>query len=326
MTARRVRGFAGVPCRVLRVSFTGASTFEINVPAPLRASPLGGDRGRQEAGSASRPSAPRRCTSCAPSAAFVVVGQDTDGTVTPIDLGMERHRLDAQARLRRQAGLREHQNSTAGAQTAGRPADEAVGLRHPARLAPCRGTLHREADQDHRLGLLELLVRDAEGFDRSGVDRRRSRPGSAKLTARNINGDVEESSWPRAAFSTGIWIPCTCLTKPPSSRSRVLDLGKDTREAHRPPRVDRRDGNPQLPACPTPATREMAGVVLGLEIPVLANRFTSQGEVTVFWLGPDEWLLQVPRAGIAEAAERLRRPLPAASRQFWRDGPTSPSP
>jgi len=77
----------GVPCRVFRVSFTGEVTYEINVPARYglwlwrlileRGKDLGitpyGTEGmhllRAEKG-------------------FIIAGQDTDGTVTPIDLGM----------------------------------------------------------------------------------------------------------------------------------------------------------------------------------------------------------------------------------------------
>jgi sarcosine oxidase subunit alpha len=79
---------AGVPARVARVSFTGELSFEVMVPAwyglhvwdaataagePLGITPYGTEAMhvlRAEKG-------------------FVIVGQDTDGTVTPLDLGME---------------------------------------------------------------------------------------------------------------------------------------------------------------------------------------------------------------------------------------------
>jgi sarcosine oxidase, subunit alpha len=79
---------AGVPARVARVSFTGELSFEVMVPgwfglhvwdtvmsagAPLGITPYGTETMhvlRAEKG-------------------FVIVGQDTDGTVTPYDLGME---------------------------------------------------------------------------------------------------------------------------------------------------------------------------------------------------------------------------------------------
>ncbi len=79
---------AGFPARVFRVSFTGETSFEINVPAghglalwtalmdagePYGITPFGTETMhvlRAEKG-------------------FIIAGQETDGTVTPIDLGME---------------------------------------------------------------------------------------------------------------------------------------------------------------------------------------------------------------------------------------------
>ncbi len=79
---------AGLPARVFRVSFTGETSFEINVPAgfglalwtalmnagePFGITPFGTETMhvlRAEKG-------------------FIIAGQETDGTVTPIDLGMD---------------------------------------------------------------------------------------------------------------------------------------------------------------------------------------------------------------------------------------------
>ncbi|MDP6708556.1 MAG: sarcosine oxidase subunit alpha family protein [Alphaproteobacteria bacterium] len=79
---------AGIPARVFRISFTGELSYEINVPAayglalweavmragqPYAATPFGTEAMhvlRAEVG-------------------FIIVGQETDGTVTPMDLGLE---------------------------------------------------------------------------------------------------------------------------------------------------------------------------------------------------------------------------------------------
>jgi sarcosine oxidase subunit alpha len=79
---------AGLPVRVFRISFTGELSFEINVPrrygralwealmaagAPFDITPYGTEAMhvlRAERG-------------------FIIVGQDTDGSVTPVDLGMD---------------------------------------------------------------------------------------------------------------------------------------------------------------------------------------------------------------------------------------------
>ncbi|MBI4184107.1 MAG: sarcosine oxidase subunit alpha family protein [Proteobacteria bacterium] len=87
MTLREAE-VAGIPARVFRISFTGELSFEVNVPAwhglalweavmragePFGITPYGTEAMhvlRAEKG-------------------FIIVGQETDGTVTPLDLGMD---------------------------------------------------------------------------------------------------------------------------------------------------------------------------------------------------------------------------------------------
>lgn len=38
-----------------------------------------------------------------------------------------------------------------------------------------------------------------------------------------------------------------------------------------------------------PKSQAAAAKILGLDIPLQPNTFTTNGETTVFWLGPDEW-------------------------------------
>ena len=86
MSAREGR-ICGVPTRLFRVSFTGEAGFEINVPADFgrsvweavwdRAEPLGACAYGTEAMHILRAEK-----------GFIIVGQDTDGTVTPQDAGL----------------------------------------------------------------------------------------------------------------------------------------------------------------------------------------------------------------------------------------------
>jgi sarcosine oxidase subunit alpha len=86
-----VRGgtVAGVPARVLRVSFSGELAYEIYVPA---------DHGRPVWEALMQNGAPHGITPYGTEAmhvlraekGYIIVGQDTDGSATPIDLGMER--------------------------------------------------------------------------------------------------------------------------------------------------------------------------------------------------------------------------------------------
>jgi sarcosine oxidase subunit alpha len=85
----RIGTVAGVPARVLRVSFSGELAYEIYVPA---------DHGRAVWEALMQAGAPHGITPYGTETmhvlraekGYIIVGQDTDGSVTPIDLGMER--------------------------------------------------------------------------------------------------------------------------------------------------------------------------------------------------------------------------------------------
>lgn len=85
----REGGFAGVPCRIFRISFIGGPGFEVSVPA---------DYGRyaweqvMEQGERYRicPYGTEAMHVLRAEKGFIVVGHETDGSVTPHDLGMER--------------------------------------------------------------------------------------------------------------------------------------------------------------------------------------------------------------------------------------------
>jgi sarcosine oxidase subunit alpha len=89
MTVRTGR-VAGMPARVFRVSFTGEDVaFEINVPARHGAALW---RAAMAAGAAHgiTPYGTEAMHVLRAEAGFVIVGQETDGTVTPDDLGLGR--------------------------------------------------------------------------------------------------------------------------------------------------------------------------------------------------------------------------------------------
>ena len=93
---------AGDPARVARVSFTGELAYEINVPAWHG---LGMWEAVMAAGDALgiTPYGTESMHVLRAEKGYVIVGQDTDGTVTPQDLGMDVDRREDEARLPRQA-------------------------------------------------------------------------------------------------------------------------------------------------------------------------------------------------------------------------------
>ena len=78
---------AGVPCRIFRISFTGELSFEINVPADYGRYAWDSIVGREEEFSIT-PYGTETMHVLRAEKGFIVVGQETDGSVTPVDLGM----------------------------------------------------------------------------------------------------------------------------------------------------------------------------------------------------------------------------------------------
>jgi sarcosine oxidase subunit alpha len=86
--AWRTGRIAGVEGRIFRISFTGELAFEVNVPA---------DRGAEVLAAILAESEPQGVTLYGTETmhvlraekGFIIVGQETDGTTTPIDLGMD---------------------------------------------------------------------------------------------------------------------------------------------------------------------------------------------------------------------------------------------
>ena len=88
MTWREAR-VADIPARIFRVSFTGELSYEINVPASYgmdlwNACMVAGEK------FGLTPFGTEALHVLRAEKGYIAVGQDTDGTVTPVDLGMER--------------------------------------------------------------------------------------------------------------------------------------------------------------------------------------------------------------------------------------------
>ena len=170
--------FMGLPCRLFRVSFTGELGYEINVPAdygravwdalreegrPLGIEPYGTETMhvlRAEKG-------------------YIIVGQETDGTVTPADAGMAWAVSKKKADFVGKRGLERPDLSAKGRK-------QLVGLRtlNPADR-PGGGCPDRRrsagtgADDDDRPRHLVLSFGDARPFDRPGTGQGRPRADGA---------------------------------------------------------------------------------------------------------------------------------------------------
>jgi sarcosine oxidase subunit alpha len=85
--AVRTGHIMGVPCRLFRVSFTGEIGYEINVPADYATSAWEAIFARGQAFGIA-PYGTEAMHVLRAERGFVIVGQETDGTVTPDDLGL----------------------------------------------------------------------------------------------------------------------------------------------------------------------------------------------------------------------------------------------
>jgi len=79
---------SGLPARLFRISFTGEQSYEINVPARYGAA-LWSTLMKAGAPFGLTPYGTEAMHVLRAEKGFIIVGQETDGTVTPLDLGMD---------------------------------------------------------------------------------------------------------------------------------------------------------------------------------------------------------------------------------------------
>ena len=88
MSVREGR-ICGVPARLFRVSFTGELGYEINVPADYGACRLGSGATPPARAHGITPYGTEAMHVLRAEKGYIIVGQETDGTVTPADLGLD---------------------------------------------------------------------------------------------------------------------------------------------------------------------------------------------------------------------------------------------
>ena len=169
--------FEGIPCRLFRASFTGEVGCEINVPWGEGAA-LWEKLCERGAAFGFTVYGTETMHVLRAERGFIIVGQETDGTVTPHDLGLESMIGAGEARLRRQAFSCAPGSARGEPQAARRPADRRSGPRargrRPARRRPARAHTDDRARPRH----VELRQRELRALDRHGAGRRR--PGTPR--------------------------------------------------------------------------------------------------------------------------------------------------
>ena len=191
MSVREGR-FAGVPTRLFRVSFTGELGFEINLPADFARSAwdllcaTGATRYGTETMHILRAEK-----------GFVVVGQETDGTVIPDDLGLSRTIARNKPDFVGKRSLARPDMGSERSQATGWAAD-----RDPGRCAGRRRATDRHRDGFTRPCHLRLSQRDLGPIHCAGAARRRPIPDRNEIA-----GPAGDGSWRSPSPSQSFMIP-----------------------------------------------------------------------------------------------------------------------
>ena len=314
MTVRQCR-VAGVPARLFRVSFTGEIGFEVNVPAsharavwdavlaagePHGITPYGTEAMhvlRAEMG-------------------FIIVGQETDGTVIPADLGLDgmvsRTKRDfvGKRSLSRPDMLRADRKQLVGLVT-GDPAtvldegdqvlaaqDATVSLGHVT-----------SAYASEALGRGIALALIAGG--RGRVGQRLYVGGTEVVVTRPAFVESRAAgSFTQAAGSTAGLRPLSSAATTPALPRALTAASRacpDVSLAALAPTV-------RLSVRATTAAATAIGVSIGVMLGTVPCRAMVARDRAALWLGPDEWLILAPDGenALAAQAAKAAEPSPAS--------------
>ena len=339
--AARAGVLAGVPARVFRVSFSGELAFEINVESD--SAPALWER-LMAAGAQDdiTPYGTETMHVLRAEKGFVIVGQDTDGSVSPLDLGLQwllaadkdylgkrsLARPDARRADRKQwVGLLSEDGRTTspeGAQLVDFPSSRR-GPETPR--GHITSSYHSAClDRPIALGLLSA------GRARHGDAVQAARRDGSRVKLRVVSPvfyDPKGERQKAAAEPAGAAAPADIAPPafaPPRKRHALEGFLKDPEgELLALPglRLEAQPFRGYLNLRGDPGAApflQAVRVASGLSLPLAPNTFTqrspeagaeetAQDELAVFWLGPDEWLLAVAPGGEQALAARLGEAL-----------------
>jgi sarcosine oxidase subunit alpha len=307
---------ADIPIRLFRAGFTGETGFEVNLPPDAaqrvwdtllqqNATPYGTDAMhvlRAEKG-------------------FIVIGQETDGAVTPDDLGLgwTISRTKGDFIGKRSLALPQLSRADRPQLVGLLPDDAAVMLEEGAQVT--------EAGQGPSLGHVTSAYHSAalgRGFALALVAGGRSRIGArlcVPMPGRTINVAVTQPAFlpaaedrPRIPESPGPVSPLPLLP-PVEPSAPVRRAAASVRMAVLAPVT-------LLSVRAGTAAATAIGLAVGVLLPTVPSRSVMARERAALWLGPDEWLIRAPDTaiGLAAAASKAAGGHPASvvdvSQQF----------
>lgn len=290
---------AGIPGRIFRISFTGESSYELNVPAQHGLAmwqallAAGGDHGLTPFGT-------ETMHVLRAEKGFIIVGQETDATVTPHDLGLGRMvskvkpDFVGKRSFTRPDTSRDDRKQLVGLLPVDPNAVPVEGAQLTAdgrTEAPVPMIGHvTSAYWSETLGRSIALALMQGGAGRHG-----------ETVYAHAGAGAPWPAWSRRPCSTirpGRGCMPELITPSPSERSgalahRIASVSSLPEELDdlvlaelTPPGMVALRGNPS-----DERFVRAAGSVLACVLPLSANTVTSARDVTVLWLRPDEWLV-----------------------------------
>ena len=252
---------------------------------------------------------------------YIIVGQDTDGTVTPDDAGLDWAVGKKKTDFVGIRGLTRPDLVAAGPQAARRPEDEGSEDRAGGGRADRRRPEPADPDEDDRPCHVELLVGKLRPLDRAGAGRRRARPHGR---------DAVRADAVRRDRGRGLRAWCSSTRRGTASMAKAAQS-----ERHTVRGAERRPGS----TVPTQGTaRAGRRAAAGRNASRCARRTASVAALSegaradacrqsrrprprrpaarALWLGPDEWLV-IDEAGNDPLADlRRRRSAALGGRHF----------
>ena len=177
----------GVTARVFRISFTGEQSFEVNVPASY-------GRGLWSALMAAgkkygvTPYGTEAMHVLRAEKGFIIVGQETDGSINPLDLGMDGLVSKTKDFVGKRSLYRADMAKPDRKQLVGIFTDDPEGRAARGR-APGRGAAAEAADADAGAHHVELLEPEPEPLDRHGA-------GEGRTCAPGPEAALAAAGWP----------------------------------------------------------------------------------------------------------------------------------
>jgi sarcosine oxidase subunit alpha len=289
--------FGDIPIRLFRAGFTGETGFEINLPPDSAQQVWDTLRQRDVV-----PYGTDAMHVLRAEKGFIHIGQETDGTVTPEDLGLARAigRDKGDFVGKRSLSLPELRRSDRKQLVGLLPAEAGVVLEEGAQVT--------EAGQGPSLGHVTSSYHSAtlgRGFALALVAGGRSRIG-ARLRVPMPSGIAEvvvadPVFVPQAAERPVVPSPLLPLLPAVVRPAPVARPARSVRLAALAPAT-------LLSVRAGPGAATAIGMAIGVLLPTVPCRSVIARERAALWLGPDEWLIQAPEGSTDLEALARRAP------------------